>query len=82
MSAGAAAFVATGGVLAGQGGNNNNQGQNGGGGSPRGAPAPAIGTGLSALLVAGGLFLGTKLFRRRSQGADSQVAERINKPLR
>jgi hypothetical protein len=45
-----------------QGQNGNSQGQNGGG-SYRGAPAPAIGSGLSTLVVVGGLLLGAKLFR-------------------
>ena len=39
-----------------------------GGGSMRGAPAPAIGSGLSTLVVVGGLLLGAKLFRRRGKG--------------
>jgi hypothetical protein len=47
----------------------NNQGNNQGGNSQgyRGAPAPAIGSGLSTFVVVGGVLLGATLFRRRGQ---------------
>jgi hypothetical protein len=54
-----------------QGQNGNNQGQNGGNG-PRGAPAPAIGSGLSTVMVVAGLLLGANLFRRWGRTAKSE----------
>jgi hypothetical protein len=45
-----------------------NRNSQNGGGSMHGAPAPAIGSGLSTLMVVAGLLLGAKLFRRRGQG--------------
>jgi hypothetical protein len=65
-----ATLVATSGGLAeqnNQGGNNqggNSQGQN-----VQGAPAPAIGSGLSTVMVLGGVLLGATLFRRRGQAS-------------
>ena len=44
-----------------QGQNNNNQG----GGGRHGAPAPLIGAGIPVMLVAGGVWLGRKLLKRK-----------------
>jgi hypothetical protein len=48
-----------------QGQNGNGQGQNGNGqGNGHAVPAPAIDTGVPAMMVVGGLLLGTTLIRR------------------
>jgi hypothetical protein len=66
-SAAIAIFATTTGGLAqgNQGQNGNGQGQNGNGqGHNHSVPAPAIDTGVPAMIVVGGVLLGTTLIRR------------------
>jgi hypothetical protein len=58
----------------GQGQNGNGQGQNGNGqGGNHAVPAPAIDTGVPAMLLVGGVLLGTILIRRLRKASDYQA---------
>jgi hypothetical protein len=57
-----------------QGQNGNGQGQNGNGqGGNHAVPAPAIDTGVPAMLLVGGVLLGTILIRRLRKASDYQA---------
>lgn len=72
----ALSLAATAGAIAGnnQGGNNNNQGgnnnnnnRNNNNGGNRAAPAPAIGSGIPAMLAVGAVLFGMKFLKRPRQ---------------